>query len=67
MKQVTGIDFKVEIGGKRAGDPAALIADNSKYNSAFNIKNSTLFRYDDLSLICESAYEWENFLKREQI
>ncbi|GMT43697.1 MAG: UDP-glucose 4-epimerase [bacterium] len=67
MKQVTGIDFKVEIGSKRAGDPAALVADNSKYNSSFNIKNSTLFRYDDLSLICKSAYEWENSLKREQI
>ncbi|NOX14497.1 MAG: hypothetical protein GXP61_00380, partial [Epsilonproteobacteria bacterium] len=59
MKQVTGIDFKVEIGGKRAGDPAALIADNSK----LTIRNLKSFgwtpKYEDLNLICQSAYEWE--------
>ena len=59
MKKVTGVDFKVETAPRRAGDPAALIADNSKYNSKFKIKNLKLFQYDNLALICQSAFEWE--------
>jgi UDP-glucose 4-epimerase len=30
MKRVTGIDFKVEMAPRRAGDPAVLVADSKK-------------------------------------
>lgn len=55
MKGVSGIDFPVVYGGRRVGDPAEVIADNRK------ILKLTDWRpvYDDLKLICESAYNWE--------
>jgi len=55
MKRVSGVDFCVETGPRRAGDPAALISDNTK------IKSSMAWRpkFDDLALICKSALEWE--------
>lgn len=59
MKKVSGVDFKVEVTGRRAGDPAMLIADNNK------IKNKMDWtpKYDDLSFICKTAYEWEKNLR----
>jgi UDP-glucose 4-epimerase len=48
-------DFKIVEQDRRAGDPASLIADNTKI-----VQNmSWLPRYDDLELICKSAYLWE--------
>jgi UDP-glucose 4-epimerase len=55
MKNVTNKNFKVDITQKRAGDPAMLIANNSKILSKMNWKP----KYNDLGLICESAYLWE--------
>jgi len=55
MKTVTQSDFEVEILGRRAGDPALLIANNAKVSS----KMSWIPKYNDLNLICQSAYEWE--------
>ncbi|RRS32172.1 MAG: UDP-galactose-4-epimerase [Epsilonproteobacteria bacterium (ex Lamellibrachia satsuma)] len=55
MKSATGTDFKVEIAKRRAGDPAILISDNSKIRTKMN----WVPKYDDLGLICRSAYEWE--------
>ncbi|MDA3946669.1 MAG: UDP-glucose 4-epimerase GalE [Helicobacteraceae bacterium] len=67
MKEVSGVDFKVDQESKRAGDPALLISDNSKLLTAWeNLKASELkskhpklFMYDDLKLICKTALEWE--------
>ncbi len=58
MKKVSGNNFKVEIEGRREGDPSALIADNSK------IKRFTNWRpkYNSLEVICKSAFEWEKKL-----
>jgi UDP-glucose 4-epimerase len=58
MKKVSGVDFKVEIIPRRAGDPAFLISDNSK------IKNVMKWRpeYDDIELICQTALDWEKRL-----
>lgn len=55
MKKVSGVDFKTEIVARREGDPAMLIADNTK------IKNEMKWypQYDNLELICETALEWE--------
>ena len=54
VKKISGVDFKVEIAKRRDGDPAQLIADNSKIVKEMNWKP----KYDDLDLICKSALEW---------
>lgn len=55
VKKVSGVDFEVEVTSKREGDPAVLVANNSK------IHKLTAWRpkYDDLEVICKSALEWE--------
>ncbi|EAI3812898.1 UDP-glucose 4-epimerase GalE [Campylobacter coli] len=55
MKRVSGVDFKVELAPRRAGDPSVLISDASK------IRNLTSWqpKFDDLDLICKSAFDWE--------
>ncbi len=58
MKEVTGINFQVDIAERRAGDPATLISDNSKIKSLMHWTP----KYEDLKLICKSAYEWEKRL-----
>ena len=55
VKKVTGVDFKVDNAPRRAGDPALLISNNSKIKSTMN----WIPKYDDLALICQSAYLWE--------
>lgn len=55
MKKVSGVDFKVENAPRRAGDPSVLISDASKIRK----KTSWKPKYDDLELICNSAYKWE--------
>lgn len=55
MKEVSGVDFEVEIAPRRAGDPAVLVSDNRKIKESIGWKP----RYDDLALICKSALEWE--------
>ncbi len=55
VKKVSGIDFAVEVAGRRAGDPALLVSDNAKILKTLPWKP----KYDNLELICKSAYEWE--------
>jgi UDP-glucose 4-epimerase len=54
-KKVTEVDFAVEEADRRAGDPPALIADNTL------LRNSTLWQpqYDDLEFIITTAWDWE--------
>jgi len=59
VKEVTRSDFTVEDAPRRAGDPAMLIANNTKFIQAFG----DIFKYNDLSLISKSAYEWEKRVK----
>lgn len=54
-KEVSGVDFEVRIGDRRAGDPAILVAQSSKIRE----KMGWAPLYDDLALIIKSAYEWE--------
>ena len=58
VKKVSGVDFTVEKGQRRAGDPALLIADNRRIKEGLQWQA----RYDDLSLICETALAWERRL-----
>ena len=58
MKKVTNTDFQVDISPRRLGDPASLISNNSKIKTKMN----WVPKYNDLELICKSAYEWEKNL-----
>lgn len=55
MKKVTNVDFTVEITGRRLGDPSELVASNKKIVEKLNFKP----QYDNLEIICKTAYEWE--------
>ena len=55
VKDTINTDFKTTIVDRRAGDPAFLVADNSKVVSKMKWKP----KFDSLELICKSAYEWE--------
>ncbi|TYB32413.1 MAG: NAD-dependent epimerase/dehydratase family protein, partial [Flexistipes sinusarabici] len=59
MKKVTGIKFEVEVSGRREGDPAVLVSDNKKIKSSMNWQP----KYDNLEIICKSAYEWEKIME----
>ncbi|MEI8390620.1 MAG: UDP-glucose 4-epimerase GalE [bacterium] len=55
MKKVSGKDFAVEIVEKRQGDPACIIADNSKIIEKIGWNP----KYNDLEIICKTALNWE--------
>lgn len=61
VKKVSGIDFKVEIAPRREGDPAELVADNTKIREVMGWNP----KYDDLELICKSALSWEQKMMKE--
>lgn len=55
VKEVSGIDFTVEVAPRRAGDPAVLVSDNTKIKETMRWSP----KYDDLEYICKTAIEWE--------
>ncbi len=55
-KKVTGVDIKVVEEGRRAGDPATLIASSEKAKSVLGWKPE----YADLSRIIETAWKWHS-------
>ncbi len=58
MKRVSGVDFPVEITGRRPGDPAVLVANNEKIKRKMGFEPE----YDSLEIICKTALEWERKL-----
>jgi UDP-glucose 4-epimerase len=58
VKKISGTDFNIEITSKRAGDPAVLVADNSKILKLTNWKP----KYDNIEYIAKTALEWEKKL-----
>lgn len=54
IKEVTGVDFKVETGPRRPGDPDAIWADNSKIKRVLGWRP----KYSELKTIIESAWNW---------
>ena len=58
VKEVTGINFKVENSERRSGDPPALIADSRLIKKILHWKP----RYNDLRYIVKTAWEWEKEL-----
>jgi UDP-glucose 4-epimerase len=61
VRKVSNKDFSVQNSPRRAGDPAKLIADNSKILKELN----WMPKFQDIDLICRTAYHWEKkILKR---
>lgn len=60
VKEVSGTDFAVRMGSRRAGDPADLVADVTAMRKEFNWTPA----HDDLHGIVRSALEWERRLSR---
>jgi len=55
VKKITRIDFPVEETDRRPGDPAVLVADNTKIKDVLDWKPN----YDDLEFIVKTAWNWE--------
>lgn len=55
VKDITGVDIKIEDAPRRPGDPASLTAKVDRIHSVIGWKP----KYDDLNIIIKSAYEWE--------
>ncbi|MDH3976218.1 MAG: UDP-glucose 4-epimerase GalE [Deltaproteobacteria bacterium] len=55
VKKVSAVDFEVKEGRRRAGDPHQLVASNQKIRDVL----AWTPRYNDLTRIVESAFNWE--------
>jgi UDP-glucose 4-epimerase len=62
VKRVADIDFKVEFGPRRAGDPAQIVAASDRARAILGWKP----RLDDLSIIVANALAWERELAVRQ-
>jgi UDP-glucose 4-epimerase len=62
VKKVSGVDFTALETERRAGDPPSLIADNKRIKSLLNWQP----RHDDLELICQTAFGWEQTWQARQ-
>jgi len=58
VKRVSGVDFKVELADRRAGDPAQLVARSNRARSVLGWQP----QYDQLATIVGHALEWERKL-----
>lgn len=53
-RKVTGVDIKAELGERRPGDPAILVASSEKAKKELNWNP----KYNDLGTIIETAWKW---------
>jgi UDP-glucose 4-epimerase len=63
VKKVSGVDFNVRISGRRAGDPASLVAGAERIKSALGWAP----RHDDLPAIVGQALDWERRMHNKSI
>lgn len=59
VKRVSGVDFPVKLSPRRAGDPAALVAEASRIREVLGWTPM----FDDLEGMVAQALEWEKLLK----
>ena len=59
VKKITGVEFPVEMTGRRPGDAPMLISKAEKIGKILGWKP----KYDDLEIIVRTAFEWEKKLK----
>lgn len=62
VQEVAGKPFKAEEMGRRAGDPAMLVASSDKLRS----ETGWTPKYDNLDIIVRTALDWENRLAQSQ-
>lgn len=62
VKRMSGVDFPVEETGRRAGDPAALMADNQRIKHVLGWEPD----YDDLETIVGTALAWERIWREKR-
>jgi UDP-glucose 4-epimerase len=55
VREASGVDFRVEEGPRRAGDPSALVASNRRIKEVLGWRP----RHDDLEYIVRTAWRWE--------
>lgn len=60
VKSISGVDFAVEEGQRRPGDPASITATGEKVRKLLSWKP----KHDDLNEIVKTAYDWEQYLIR---
>jgi UDP-glucose 4-epimerase len=58
VKRVSGVDFKVELAGRRPGDPARIVAASDRIRAVLDWQP----QFDDLRTIVSHALEWEREL-----
>ncbi len=63
VKRVSGVDFKVEFTGRRAGDPAHIVAACDRIHSALKWQP----RFNNLETIVSHALAWERKLSKRTI
>ena len=61
VKRVSGINFKVNLGPRRAGDPAAIVAKADRVRALLGWKPE----HDDLDQIVRQALDWERRLHNQ--
>jgi UDP-glucose 4-epimerase len=59
VKRVAGIDFPVELRGRRAGDPAQIVASAERARTILGWQP----QFDDLATIVRHARDWERKLQ----
>ena len=62
VKRVSGIDFPVVVSGRRAGDPAAIVAKAERAKAVLGWKPTR----DNLDEIVRQALDWERRLHNRQ-
>jgi UDP-glucose-4-epimerase GalE len=55
VQQISGVDFPVEVGPRRPGDPPELVADATKLRQTLGWQPE----YSDLETIISTAWEWQ--------
>ena len=63
VKTVSGVDFAVTEVERRPGDPAAIVADNSRARSVLGWEP----KFDDLAAIVQQALAWERRLHNREL
>jgi UDP-glucose 4-epimerase len=58
VKRVSGVDFAVEFGPRRPGDPASIVASNARARAALGWTPE----HDNLEEIVRQALDWEKRL-----
>ena len=60
VRRVTGVEFPIEEGARRPGDPAVLVAGNAKIRQLLGWRPL----HDDLEFIVRTAWDWERKLQK---